>query len=117
MYQSSGQARIDPGNTGTTKFDIRRLLAKAVSFLPWYILSLLIGIAAAKFYLEISTPVYTAKTTVLIGDPRASSDEQRILAGLDITKGDRNIENEKDVLKSYNLMYQVVDSLMLDSAI
>lgn len=114
MSQNTVQPRIDLGEKQSTKFDPRRLLSKAVSFLPWYILSLIVCIIVAEIYLEVTTPVYMAKSLVLIGDNEVRRGEQEILAGLNISRADRNIVNEQDIIKSYELMYKVVDSLNLD---
>ncbi|QGW28785.1 Wzz/FepE/Etk N-terminal domain-containing protein [Phnomibacter ginsenosidimutans] len=108
------QAKIDLGNQESSKFDVLKLAAKAVSILPWYILSVIFCLLAAYVYLEFASPVYNAYSVVMIRDRRVSGDEQKVLSSLNLGSSDRSIENEQDVLKSLTLMTRVVDSLKLD---
>lgn len=108
------QPKIDIGVGESSKFDVVKLAAKAVSILPWYVLSIIVSLLLAQVYLEFSAPVFRANSLVLIRDHRVGTEEQKILSTLSLQSGDRSIENEKDVLQSYTLMNRVVDSLKLD---
>lgn len=87
----------------------------------WYLFPIFIVIAltAAFFYLQITQPVYSAKTTILI------KDEEKGLGGAqgdmlsDLSNqfgGNKLVENELEILKSQTLMEQVVKDLNLDVA-
>jgi tyrosine-protein kinase Etk/Wzc len=87
----------------------------------WYLFPIFLAIAltAAFFYLQITQPVYSAKTSILI------KDEKKGLGGAqgDILSelsnqfgGNKLVENELEILKSQTLMEQVVKDLNLDVA-
>jgi len=85
----------------------------------WYLFPIFIALAltAAFFYLQITQPVYSAKTSILI------KDEEKGLGGAqgDMLSelsnqfgGNKLVENELEILKSQTLMEQVVKELGLD---
>lgn len=87
----------------------------------WYLFPIFIAIAftAAFFYLQITQPVYSSRTTILI------KDEEKGLGGAqgDMLSelsnqfgGNKLVENELEILKSQTLMEQVVKDLNLDVA-
>jgi tyrosine-protein kinase Etk/Wzc len=87
----------------------------------WYLFPVFIVLAltVAFFYLQITQPVYSAKTSILI------KDEEKGLGGSqgDMLSelsnqfgGNKLVENELEILKSQTLMEQVVKDLNLDVA-
>jgi tyrosine-protein kinase Etk/Wzc len=87
----------------------------------WYLFPIFIVLAltVAFFYLQITQPVYSAKTSILI------KDEEKGLGGSqgDMLSelsnqfgGNKLVENELEILKSQTLMEQVVKDLNLDVA-
>lgn len=85
----------------------------------WYLFPIFLALTliGTFFYLQITQPVYSAKTSILI------KDEQKGLAGAqgDLLSelsnqfgGNKLVENEVEILKSQTLMEQVVKGLNLD---
>jgi tyrosine-protein kinase Etk/Wzc len=85
----------------------------------WYLFPIFIALAltAAFFYLQVTQPVYSSKTSLLI------KDEEKGLGGSqgDMLSelsnqfgGNKLVENELEILKSQTLMEQVVKDLNLD---
>lgn len=85
----------------------------------WYLFPVFIALAliAAFFYLQVTQPVFSSKTSILI------KDEQKGLGGSqgDMLSelsnqfgGNKLVENELEILKSQTLMEQVVKDLNLD---
>lgn len=88
-------------------------------FRYWYLfpIFLFLCLTAAFFYLQVTLPVYSTKTTLLI------KDEQKGLSGTqgDILSelgsqfgGNKLVENELEIIKSQALMEQVIKELNLD---
>ena len=86
----------------------------------WFILSALIFLALAIFYIKTATPVYNVKSTALIKDTKkAPSSEIGMLSefgGLG-SMGTNSIENEIEILKSKKLMRDVVIALGLQTSV
>ncbi len=84
----------------------------------WFVLSVLILLALAIFYIKIATPVYSITSTVLIKDSKkAPSADMAMLSDLSGmgSMGTNSIENEIEVLKSKKLMQDVVNQLGLQT--
>lgn len=88
-------------------------------FRYWYLFPIFVALTltAAFFYLKTTQPVYSTKTTMLI------KDEQKGISGAqgDMLSelsnqfgGNKLVENEIEILKSQNLMEQVIKELALD---
>lgn len=86
----------------------------------WFLLSVLLLLALAVFFIKISTPVYSIKSTALIKDtkktPSADMGALSQLGGFG-SMGTNSIENEMEVLKSKKLMRDVVVDLGLQTSI
>jgi len=87
----------------------------------WYLFPIFIALAltAAFFYLQITQPVYSAKTSILIKDEKKGlgGSQGDILSELSNQfGGNKLVENELEILKSQTLMEQVVKDLSLDVA-
>lgn len=80
----------------------------------WFLLSLVVFIVLAVFYVKVSTPVYTIKSSVLIKDAKkAPSAEMGMLSQLSGFGGmqTNSIENEIEIIQSKKLMYDALSSL------
>ncbi|MGX5857985.1 GumC family protein [Dyadobacter jiangsuensis] len=86
----------------------------------WYLFPLFIFLAltAAFFYLQITSPVYSTKTSILIKEEKSIGGSQGdILSEMSSQfGGNKTVENEMEVFKSQTLMEQVVKELTLDVA-
>ncbi|NNV56575.1 GumC family protein [Limnovirga soli] len=96
-----------------TQFDIKKFIYKLISFLPWIILSVLIAYAGAKIYLRYTPQVHRISANLLIKDEEDASPENNILRELGVMPGSKEIQNQIDILQSYELAENVVDSLNL----
>ena len=87
----------------------------------WYLFPIFIALSltGAFFYLQITQPVYSAKTSILIKDEKKGlgGSQGDILSELSNQfGGNKLVENELEILKSQTLMEQVVKDLSLDVA-
>ncbi len=86
----------------------------------WFILSAIIFLALAVFYIKIATPVYEVQTSILVKDARkAPSSEMGMLSQLSGFGGmnTNSIDNELEILKSKKLILDVVDELGLQTSL
>lgn len=94
---------------------VRRYLRYWFLFPIFIVLSLTI----AFFYLQISQPVYSTKTSILIKDEKKGlgGAQGDILTELSSQfGGNKLVENELEIIKSQTLMEQVIKELTLDVA-
>lgn len=89
----------------------------------WYLfaIGLLLSLFIAFFYLKTATPIYNAKSTVLIKDAKNNSlgsigMESSVLRDLSGLGGmsTNSIENELEILKSKKLVYEVIKNNSLE---
>ncbi|REA64476.1 capsular biosynthesis protein [Dyadobacter luteus] len=99
------------------QFDLNAYIRRYFRY--WYLfpIFLAITITAAFFYLKITQPVYSTKATILIKDEQKglSGSQGDILSELGSQfGGNKLVENEIEIIKSQNLMEQVIRELSLD---
>jgi len=90
-------------------FDVKRWLFRTLRFWYWFVLSVVACLFAAWLYLHYTNPVYQAVASVMIKDEKKGADisDNTILKDLGIN-GSKLVENEIEILKSYDLMESVV---------
>ena len=98
-------------------FDINKYIRMYTRY--WYLfpIFLAIGLACAYYYLHVTQPVYSTKTTLLIKDENKGlgGAQGDILSELSSQFGGNKIlENELEIIKSHSLMEQVIKNLGLD---
>ncbi|XQP84586.1 MAG: GumC family protein [Candidatus Pollutiaquabacter aromativorans] len=79
-----------------------------------YIISLALALIVAYYYTWYVTPIYRASATVMVKQPKSSTDAADILKQLDDFTTDRNIQNEIEVLRSRGLIMKTVKDLNFD---
>jgi len=99
--------------------DIRQAWVKILRNWPWILLSLVVALSLAWLYNRYAEPVYKATASILIKDEKkggAGLLENPLLKELDMTGGGKLVDNEIEILKSYDLMEEVVrkEQLFLD---
>ena len=99
--------------SGGAQIDIKKIVYKLIGFLPWIILSVLIAYSVAKFYLRYTPQVHRVSANILIKDDQESSPENTVLRGLGVMPGGKQLQDQIDILQSYELAEGVVDSLNL----
>ena len=99
-------------------FNIYEIVFKYLVYWPWFIISVIVCLAAAFVYLRYSTPVYSVYSTVLIKetDPRSRMTGGSALMALQDMGGfsmTSNFDNEVEILKSVSLAKKVVTDMGL----
>ncbi|MCK8494876.1 polysaccharide biosynthesis tyrosine autokinase [Spirosoma sp. RP8] len=90
------------------------ILDYAFKYLRYWLLilvSMVISLGCAYFYLKFYTPVYEVNATLLIKDTKKVNSD--VLEKLDMESSSKLVENEIEKLKSRVLLGNVVDSLKL----
>src|SRR6266496_5960704 len=95
------------------QFDIKKFLYKLIGFLPWIIISVLIAYSIAQLYLRYTPKMHRVAANLLVKADAESSPDYNILRELGVTPGSREVQNQIDILESYELSAAVVDSLHL----
>lgn len=91
--------------------DIQHMLFKILRNWYWILLSLFIMIVIAMLYNRYAEPVFKAKASIMIKDEKkggAGLLDNPLLKELNMTGGGKLVDNEIEILKSYDLMEAVV---------
>lgn len=80
---------------------------------PLFLLLLLVSGVGAWLYLKTQIPVYSANASIVIKDEKKGTDDSKLLESLNISSSKKLVENEMEVLKSRDLMKNVVSKLNL----
>jgi capsular exopolysaccharide synthesis family protein len=92
---------------------ISQLWSKYFPYWPLFAFFMIVAILAVRFYLRNTVPIYETTATILIKDEKKGEDDSRIIESLNLLSTKKIIENEIEVLKSKDLMMQVVKRLHL----
>lgn len=90
-----------------------QLLQRYLPFWPLFVITICISLALAFVYLRSQIPIYVASAKVLLKDPQKGSSDSKVLDALNIFGDKKIVENEIVVLKSTNIMQEVVRQLHL----
>lgn len=90
-------------------------LSKYLFHWPLFLISILIILPAAYFYVSSITPIYEVKASILIKDTKKnqSSQSSSALHEIDLITSAKTVDNEIEILKSKKLITRVVDDLKL----
>lgn len=98
------------------EFNLKEYISRYFRY--WYLFPVFIVLAltGAFFYLQITQPVYSTKSTILIKEEKSIGGSQGdILTEMSSEfGGNKVVENELEILKSQTLMEQVIKELGLD---
>jgi tyrosine-protein kinase Etk/Wzc len=96
------------------EFDFKRWLSRIMRSWYWFAGSIFICLTAAWLYMHYSTAVFQAVASVMIKDEKKGgrAGDNAILEELGIGSN-KLVENEIEILKSYDLMQDVVKKLQL----
>ena len=100
------------GSSSAAQFDVKKFIFKLISFLPWIIISTLISYSIATLYLRYTAQVHKITAQILIKDDRESSNDD-LIRDLGVMPGGKEVQDQIDILQSYELAKEVVDSLHL----
>ena len=100
--------------TGDNTIAIHDIIQMVIANWYWFLLSVLLCLGVAYYYLAITPPTYSRKATILVKDSRKGGDTDLTafsdLAGF---QSRRNVDNEVFILQSRRLMADVVKRLNL----
>lgn len=97
--------------------NIREEVEKYVLQWRWFLLSAIVFLALAYFYLRYSTPIYKSTTTILVKDDRKGgiANELAAFSELGILSGAKsNVDNEIEIIKSRTLIEKTIKDLDLN---
>ncbi|MBX3256036.1 MAG: polysaccharide biosynthesis tyrosine autokinase [Chitinophagaceae bacterium] len=110
--QTSSQKQLQRINniTQDETLNMQNIFAKILNRWPWIILSLLISLSVAYAYLRYASPVYKSKASLMIRDDKKGGSplDNQVLRGLNIEPSSQSLDNEMEILKSYDLIESVV---------
>ena len=95
--------------------DILPLIKRYLKFWPWFLLSLLITLGGAYFYLRYAKRIYQTSAKIKILDE--SEGLELPTSAFIFKRVNINLENEVEILKSYLILEKVVKGLDLTSSI
>jgi tyrosine-protein kinase Etk/Wzc len=100
------------------EINLREELEKYLRYWPWFLISALLCLVVAFFYLRYSTPVYQTTATIIIKDEKKGGAMSELAAfeelGLFNGMGSNSLENEMGILRSKQLMTDVAKQLDLN---
>ncbi|NBB88986.1 MAG: polysaccharide biosynthesis tyrosine autokinase [Bacteroidetes bacterium] len=102
-------------NPNQDELDVKELVLKVWYHKFWFLSAILLFLAAGYLYLRYSQPSFSSKAKIFIRDNRSGGtvSEEMIFQDLGLLNTDKNVLNEMAILKSRNLMTEVVKELNL----
>ena len=100
-------------------FDLRLLLVRFLIHWPWFVVSVVLCVAAAFVYMRYKAPIYRVDGAVLITEETRSKPKTGTvdLQNLGVISMTNNFDNEVEILQSRSLVKKVVRDLGLYIAI
>ncbi len=99
--------------SSASQFDLKKFIFKLIGFLPWIIISTLISYSIATLYLRYTAQVHRIAAQLLIKNDEQSSPNANIIRELGVMPGSKEVQDQIDILQSYQISKMVVDSLHL----
>lgn len=96
---------------------ILQVLERYLPFWPLFVITTALSLAITFVYLRSQVKIYVATAKVLLKDPNKGSGDSKILDALNIFGDKKIVENEIVVLKSTNIMREVVRDLHLYASV
>ena len=102
------------GNEDSINFSIHDLIQMVIGNWFWFLLSTVVCLSCALFYIYTAPKVYNRTATILIKDGKKGSETDiAAFGGLLGATARRNVDNEVYILQSHRLMSEVVKRLHL----
>ncbi|MDT0642294.1 polysaccharide biosynthesis tyrosine autokinase [Zunongwangia sp. F363] len=112
------QQQHTTGRPQEEEINLREELEKYLKYWPWFVLGVIICVAAAFAYLKFSIPTYSTTASIIIKDEDSKSPSSEMAAFADLGllngMGTNSIENEIGILKSRRMMANVTRALDLN---
>src|SRR6185437_6449600 len=91
----------------------KQIIYKYLPFWPLFVITISISMAVAYIDLRSQVPVYVASAKVLLKDPQKGGGDSKVLDALNIFSEKKIVDNEIVVLRSSDIMTEVVKDLDL----
>jgi tyrosine-protein kinase Etk/Wzc len=104
-------SNLDTGNVSSDSLDLKSWFFRMLRLWPWFIGSLSISFLAAHLYLLNTEQIFQSDATLMIKDDKktgSNSMDNNVLKALNISGSGKLLENEIEVLKSADLLREVV---------
>jgi capsular exopolysaccharide synthesis family protein len=100
-------------------FSLKRWFSRMLQLWPWFIISIVICLSLAYLYLHYANPVYNAVASIIVKDEKKGADamDNSMMKEIGLGGNNKLVENEIEVLKSYDLMEAVVNNLQLFTSV
>jgi tyrosine-protein kinase Etk/Wzc len=96
----------------TEEIDFKAWFFRILRLWPWFLGFMFLSLLVAWFYLQITEPVYQSSASIMIKDDKktgvGSTMDNNVLKALNISGSGKLLENEIEVLKSADLIREVV---------
>ena len=94
-----------------------QLIQRYMPFWPLFVITTALSLAVTYVYLRSQVRIYVATSKVLLKDPNKGGGDSKVLDALNIFGDKKIVENEIVVLKSTNIMQEVVRELDLYASV
>ncbi|RYZ22011.1 MAG: polysaccharide biosynthesis tyrosine autokinase [Chitinophagaceae bacterium] len=98
-----------------TGFNLKEFLFKYLRFLPLFILSLVLSLIIAFFYLRYTAPTFQSRGALILTEDKSASNSADKFNQLFVDDRSKNMANELEYLHSKALMQRVVADLGLNT--
>src|ERR1700761_1898715 len=92
---------------------IKIIFFRFIPYWPVFLITIVLSLVVAYYYLHYQTPIYEAKSTILLKEDKQSESQANILEALNVFSSKKIVENELEGLKSHALMSQGVTDMSL----
>lgn len=92
---------------------INQLLFRYLPYWPLFVVMIILGVAFAYVYIRYKVPIYESNASILIKDERKGADESKGVESMNIFGSKKIVENEIEMIRSRNLLRNVVKNLRL----
>ena len=100
-------------------FSLKKWFSRMLSLWPWFLLSLAVCLSLAFLYLRYTNPVYNAEASIIVKDEKKGAEllDNSMMKEIGLGGNNKLVENEIEILKSYDLMEAVVNKLQLYTSV
>jgi tyrosine-protein kinase Etk/Wzc len=108
---SQSQAPVNQVTPFYEEFDFKSFLSRILRTWPWFLVSMILAWILSSLYLRNTEPVFQSSTIMMIKDDRGNGSrglDNGILRALNASGSGKLLENEIEVLKSTDLIREVV---------
>jgi tyrosine-protein kinase Etk/Wzc len=101
------------------RFSMKKWFSRMLKLWPWFLLSLFACLSLAYLYLRYTNPVYNAVASIIVKDEKKGAElmDNSMMKEIGLGGNNKLVENEIEVLRSYDLMEAVVNNLQLFTSV